>query len=187
MYSLIVAVISITLGVGIALSTVYYGGEAFTASSAKTRANTVLTAMQQIKAADQLFEVETGAPATSIDDLVTAGYLKSTPSFSGQREPVKIVSAITEVNQPPKRIAILDVSSDDGYLQGLLDEGELVCTEIEKLNGPGTLDASSYIGFRNQQSTNDNMVAYAQQVLFDCMEYASFGSPRGIFAIFYRL
>ena len=78
MFSLIITVISIALVAALAVSTLYFGGDAFNAGSDKAKASTVVNQAQQIDGANTIFRLDTGAFAASVDALVPE-YLASAP------------------------------------------------------------------------------------------------------------
>ncbi|SOC26172.1 hypothetical protein [Thalassospira xiamenensis] len=78
MFSLISVTISIVLGLGIALAALYYGGSAFTTSSAKTTALALINTGEQVKA------------------LMQAAIMEP-PSFPGQTNLQRAEQAYTEM------------------------------------------------------------------------------------------
>ena len=82
MFSLIITVISIALVAALAVSTLYFGGDAFNAGSDKAKASTLVNQAQQIDGANTIYRLDTGALATGIGDL-TPDYLASAPQVNG--------------------------------------------------------------------------------------------------------
>jgi hypothetical protein len=85
MFSLIITIISIALVAALALATLYYGGSAFNKGAAGAVAARLINEGQQINGAVALYQADVGAGstavvATTLADLVTAGYLSSVPA-----------------------------------------------------------------------------------------------------------
>lgn len=104
MFSLIITIISIALVAVLALSTLYYGGDAFNRGSAKAEAARLVNEGQQVSGALTLHEVQTGAAAPDIQTLIDGNYLKSAPqgwvAMDGLAgKPVENVDACLEANK----------------------------------------------------------------------------------------
>jgi hypothetical protein len=85
MFSLIITIISIALVAALALATLYYGGSAFNKGNAGAVAARLINEGQQVNGAVALYQADVGAGsttvvATTLADLVTAGYLSSVPA-----------------------------------------------------------------------------------------------------------
>lgn len=79
MFSLIITIISIALVAALALATLYYGGTAFSQSTAKAEAARSLNEGQQLMAAADLFLVNRGRYPANVAELVASDYLKQIP------------------------------------------------------------------------------------------------------------
>jgi alpha-tubulin suppressor-like RCC1 family protein len=79
MFSLIITVITIALVAVLALATLYYGGAAFTQSSAAATAGKLINQGQQLIGAAELFRVENGRWPASVQEMVMSSYLRSVP------------------------------------------------------------------------------------------------------------
>lgn len=80
MFSLIITIISIALVAALALATIYYGGNAFNRGADSALASKLMTQAQQILAADRLYRADNpGEMPSSMEELVSKGYLKSIP------------------------------------------------------------------------------------------------------------
>ena len=82
MFSLIITVISIALVAALAVSTLYFGGDAFNAGSDKAKAATIVNQAQQIDGANTIFRLDTGALASDLADDLVPEYLASTPQVN---------------------------------------------------------------------------------------------------------
>jgi hypothetical protein len=81
MFNLIVAVISIALIAAMAAASIFYGGEAFSNSTAKAQASTLVNNGQQVSGAQQLHMIaNSGNRETVIANLVTEEYLQALPT-----------------------------------------------------------------------------------------------------------
>jgi hypothetical protein len=81
MFNLIVAVISIALIAAMAAASIFYGGEAFSESTAKAQAATLVNNGQQIGGAQVLHKISnSGNLETAIGNLVLEGYLQALPT-----------------------------------------------------------------------------------------------------------
>ena len=81
MFSLIITVISIALVAALAVSTLYFGGDAFNQGTSEARANTLINQGTQIDAARQLYRAEEGTDADDIEADLVPEYLASLPSL----------------------------------------------------------------------------------------------------------
>jgi hypothetical protein len=79
MFNLIITVISIALVAALAVSSLYFGGDAFNEGSEKAKAATVVNQAQQIDGANTLYRLDEGSYATGLGEL-TPDYLDSAPS-----------------------------------------------------------------------------------------------------------
>lgn len=84
MFSLIITVISIALVAALAVSTLYFGGDAFNQGTSEARANTLINQATQIDAARQLHRASEGSHAADISTLVSEGYMASEPELDGE-------------------------------------------------------------------------------------------------------
>lgn len=136
MFQLIVAVISIALIAALAGASIFYGGSAFSGSTAKANVTSLINQAQQIAGAGSLFATDhAGAKPTNIaTDLVANSYLQAAPT------PSSIASA-----------GAWDIT-DDGKLAFVAINDEAVvaaCAEVAKQNGnqaqvvDATFDATS--------------------------------------------
>jgi type II secretory pathway pseudopilin PulG len=80
MFQLIVSVIAIALVAILAAASIYYGGSAFSSSTAKGNVAALINAGQQISGANTLYKVDTATSgASDINTLVTYNYLSAVP------------------------------------------------------------------------------------------------------------
>lgn len=80
MFQLIVAVISIALVAALAGASIYYGGSAFSGSTAKANVTSLINQGQQISGAVTLYRTDnSGGNPANIDALVTE-YMQSVPT-----------------------------------------------------------------------------------------------------------
>ena len=84
MFSLIITVISIALVAALAVSTLYFGGDAFNQGTSEARANTLINQATQIDAARQLYRAGEGTGAGDVTALVNEGYLASAPELDDE-------------------------------------------------------------------------------------------------------
>jgi len=80
MSNLIITLISIALIGIVAVSTLFFGGDAFNKGSAKANANTVISQASQIDSANTLHFLDKQANAADVNALVAGTYLASVPS-----------------------------------------------------------------------------------------------------------
>lgn len=82
MFSLIITIIAIALVIGLTVSTLFYGGTAFTQNSAKSLAAALVSQGQQIAGANTLYGNDKGGAFAGTDPtaLVTASYLAAVPT-----------------------------------------------------------------------------------------------------------
>lgn len=81
MFNLIVAVISIALIAAMAAASIFYGGEAFSSSTAKAQASTLVNNGQQISGAQQLHQIaNSGNREFVVTNLVAEDYLQALPT-----------------------------------------------------------------------------------------------------------
>jgi type II secretory pathway pseudopilin PulG len=96
MFSLIITIISIALVAALALATLYYGGSSWTRGNAAASAATLTNQGEQIRGALALYYTHKGEYPATLDDLVTAEYLKTVPvppAMSAALEPSVLASA----------------------------------------------------------------------------------------------
>lgn len=84
MFSLIIALVSITLVAALALATLYYGGSSWGQGGQSSRAAQILTQGQQVLGAADMFRIERGRWPDSVEEMVTLKYLKEVPSIEVQ-------------------------------------------------------------------------------------------------------
>jgi len=127
MFQLIVAVISIVLVAAMALAATYYGGDVFVSARTRTMAQALLEQSSQIKSAYVLYKVEHGTVPT-MDDLVTAGYLKPTffPYAGFGTASVQGRWDIQNWNNPTNPIWVVVISADG---IGSFDRFKEVCDQ----------------------------------------------------------
>lgn len=83
MFALIIAIIAIALTVYLAVSTLFYGGDALSNGSARAIASSFINQGQQISGAHTLYKNDNaGARSTDVATLVTGEYLSSIPAPS---------------------------------------------------------------------------------------------------------
>lgn len=80
MFSLIITVISIALVAALAVSSLYFGGDAFNAGSDKAKAATIVNQASQINGGNTLYRLDTGSYAATVATLVTEDYLGAAPT-----------------------------------------------------------------------------------------------------------
>ncbi|MFC4236150.1 hypothetical protein ACFOY8_13120 [Thalassospira xianhensis] len=155
MYSLIVAVISIALGVGIALSTIYYGGSAFTGSSAKTAEATLINSAQQISGATALFRTEnSGNNAANIAELITENYLQAVPTAPND------ATGAWEIGGVNDSFAYIQLSTAVPATPAAVSDNA-ICVRAEADNGPTTNDEATVADLAS--------ITLATGVPFDCL------------------
>lgn len=76
MFQIAIVVVSIVLVATLASATLFYGGASYSGSRERTIAHTIVAQSTQIKAAFLLYKLEKGKSATSVQELVDAGYIK---------------------------------------------------------------------------------------------------------------
>jgi hypothetical protein len=171
MFNLIIAVISIALIAAMAAASLYYGGDSFSASSARAEVATLINQGQQVSGASALFRIEnsgnsvaTTDPACSlgtlsacaINRLVDGGFLQAIPKFP------------TDIAVQPDQIAAVEVAfaeapgtfswmnrwtvSDGGDLARIfLNETvrDQICAEVERQGGqePAPMTGLDAAGF----------------------------------------
>lgn len=84
MFSLVITIIAIALVAGLALATLYYGGNAFNKSSSAADNAKIVQEGNQIAGAFELYKADKGALPTGTvaeikTEMVDAGYLKAWP------------------------------------------------------------------------------------------------------------
>jgi hypothetical protein len=79
MFQLIVSVIAIALVAILAAASIYYGGSAFSNSTAKGNVAALINAGQQIAGANALYKIDATVSAGAIGDLVST-YLSAVPT-----------------------------------------------------------------------------------------------------------
>ncbi|SOC26181.1 hypothetical protein [Thalassospira xiamenensis] len=128
MFSLIAVTISIVLGLGIALAALYYGGSAFTTSSAKTTALALINAGEQVKAVLQTAIIES-ASSNSVSTATQAfsemgrpPFPPGIPGFTETSLPGPINWSMTANPTPGESVLRLQIRQDI-----LIDENE-ICT-----------------------------------------------------------
>lgn len=83
MFSLIITIVSIALGVALVAASMYYGGDTLSEGRNRSEANGIVSAAQQISAALQISKALDATPATTVGDLVTNGHLSAAPTAKG--------------------------------------------------------------------------------------------------------
>ncbi|MFC4236404.1 hypothetical protein ACFOY8_14460 [Thalassospira xianhensis] len=174
MYSLVVAVLSIALGVGIALSTVYYGGRAYTASSAKAEALEIINAVQQIKAALAVRGLTTPLSSVTVRVLADEGYL-SGPNLYIKNNPIRVIVRSSD----GKGIVGTRVLVDE-YNYETIDQDIPLCGALEALNGASQNDLAPVA---NGPQMIPYVLDYAHNnnIPFDCFPD---GAPGWVFVFF---
>jgi hypothetical protein len=125
MFNLIVAVISIALIAAMAAASIFYGGEAFSNSTAKAQASTLVNNGQQISGAQQLYMIDnSGNREDTIGDFVSGGYLQALPT-------------------PPASAV------DAGDLWALNAAGDLGFIDLNDTNAPAVCEAIAEQGGAN--------------------------------------
>lgn len=80
MFNLVLSVIAVALVLGLALTSVFYGGSIFSDASAKNEAARLMNGAQQIKAALDLYKIDNAGMLPAEIDILTDGvYLKANP------------------------------------------------------------------------------------------------------------
>lgn len=127
MFSLIISIISIALVAALALATIYYGGAGFNKSSDIATATKFLTQSNQILGADRLYRVDhEGAAPSTMQDLISGGYLTSIPSIAASNSNFSAVAQTQETWQ------LLKIGNAVAYLNTSLSLTEEVCRKINK-------------------------------------------------------
>lgn len=124
MFSLIITIVSILLVAALALATFHYGGSAFSRGDTEVRVLKVLNEGQQLIGAADLFKADRGVYPSSINQLVSAGYLKSIPTVQTIVGVAQAQADSTDWTMPKAGIPVFikDVSSID------------ICRSINKLS-----------------------------------------------------
>jgi hypothetical protein len=151
MYTLIIQVVAIGLGIAVSISSLYYGGQAMTRGTTKAVVSTVMNQGQQIASASLLFQVDNSSSITALSDLVTQEYLSSVPTA-----PVGTGWGFT--NAPPTVYTYNSVS-DESDIGAAAPAGDYItttggpkpvshqqCNEINKLADGGSLFGCEYDG-----------------------------------------
>lgn len=120
MFSLVLTIISIALVAALALSTLYYGGNAFESSSARTEATKIALQGQQLLGAAELFYNDKREWPTALAQLESGGYLKQIP--------VAVLSGLDDAVAAGQSWS-LPIPKNPMFLLGSMSS-EKVCAEI---------------------------------------------------------
>lgn len=172
MFNLVLSVISIALVIGLALTSIFYGGSIFTESASKSASAQVVNAFQQIDAALQLFKAENagGLPADAntdsnlVDDLADGTYLQGAPT------PPKVAGS---------EVYVMDTAAN-GTSIDLGESGAKVCADIaDKGNASVTTVADVAAAVTQLGTDNAKFGCYASTVDADTN-----GVPDNHFAVY---
>lgn len=83
MFSLIITIIAVVLVIAIAAAAIFYGGDVFRGGSAKSHATAMVTACQQMGAAQSFYQASNAGAYADYTTLTTAsnGYMSGPPSL----------------------------------------------------------------------------------------------------------
>lgn len=79
MFSLIITIISIALVVGLAIATIFYGGDVFVESGKDANYARIVNEINQVKGAMAMRKVDHVTPPATLDDLIPK-YMSSLPA-----------------------------------------------------------------------------------------------------------
>lgn len=136
MFNLIVAVISIALIAAMAAASIFYGGEAFSESTARATANTLINQAQQIDGAQSLYRIKNSGTywGGSIGQFVDDGYLQAVPYSPGMigewiidRVTVESLSNPNSVSPDFEQLLAAAYLTTEG--------GEAICDEVVAQGG----------------------------------------------------
>ena len=126
MFNLIVSVIAIALSAALAAASIYYGGSAFTNSTAKANVTTLVNQGQQIAGAGALYKVDNaGTPPASLADLTQPDDLATGTVNYLQASPVA----------PTFAQGAWETNGSVAYVQIKASAVTNLCAEVEKQNG----------------------------------------------------
>ncbi|MFC4236515.1 hypothetical protein ACFOY8_15020 [Thalassospira xianhensis] len=172
MYSLVVAVLSISLGVILALASAVYLGNTWFSNTATNQAKHLLAAAEQVAAASRIQQTEHG-PLPNSRALVTAGHLSSNPSSATKVKWIGKSPTLSSSWFRYNEIWVLPIENLER--QVTLDDIEdtPVCQEIEKMNGSDN-NIEPIIASLSSVSLGP--------VKFDCIAYSYNSSHHILFA-----
>ncbi|OAH27806.1 hypothetical protein AX289_09610 [Methylorubrum populi] len=126
MFNLIVSVIAIALSAALAAASIYYGGSAFTNSTAKANVTTLVNQGQQIAGAGALYKVDNaGTPPASLADLTQPDNAAAGVVNYLQAAPVA----------PAFATGAWETNGAVAYVQIKPNAVNNLCAEVEKQNG----------------------------------------------------
>jgi hypothetical protein len=153
MFNLIVAVISIALIAAMAAASIFYGGEAFSNSTAKAQASTLVNNGQQISGAQQLYMIDnSGVRATDIATFTADPfYLQALPT-------------------PPASVVA------DNEVWALADSGAIAFIDLVDANAAAVCDSIEESGGLSSAVTANASTPLASELTgdaqFGCLETA---------------
>lgn len=124
MFTLIIAVIGITILAIAAIATMFYGGGVFSGASVEAEANRRISEAQQIRAAADVFTIENARRPVTLEEL-TPDYLKALPEGWSQGDGVLEGNVINAENINEKICQAINVKA------GLSDTEIPACSEVE--------------------------------------------------------
>jgi hypothetical protein len=141
MFNLIVAVISIALIAAMAAASIFYGGAAFSQSTAQANASTLINNGQQISGAQQLYAIDnSGSKTTDITDLTGGGYLQALPTAPSG---VITGSAAWALDSDDGSIALISLNVSAG--NNNKSPAQEVCEEIATQGGASGINAGTSV------------------------------------------
>lgn len=169
MFNLVLSVISIALVIGLALTSVFYGGDLFSKASAKITAAQVMNQMQQIDAAFQLYLVEGGVGHVGLPNEEIPGigpvapsigyFMEEVPEFHNFLETAPVPPAsLFETGMPldyvgAYRFDSTNVQIGQAPVVGLLGIEDSVCSAFNNIGSFGDR-VVSYSEFLARQELN---------------------------------
>lgn len=153
MFNLIVAVISIALIAAMAAASIFYGGEAFSESTAQAQASTLVNNGQQISGAQQLHMIDnSGNRAAAVATLISGNYLQAIPTPPASAVDAADAWELADSGQ----LAFIDLVDANAATvcasiaeQGGLASGALAATATPTVAELETADANAQFGCMN--------------------------------------
>ena len=162
MFALIIAIIAIALTVYLAVSTLFYGGDALSNGSARAIASSFINQGQQVNGAHTLYKNDNAGAkiGTNLDLLVTGNYLSSKPVPQAGNAWAVDESFDHDGDTGTTTAALTVIKSTNAALPGgtktIADE---VCKLIQDQAGTGSATFGC-VGASSPTDTTDNVVWY---------------------------
>lgn len=158
MFNLIVAVISIALIAAMAAASIFYGGEAFSESTAQAQASTLVNNGQQISGAQQLYMIDnSGVRAAAMTDLTTNNYLQAVPT-----PPASVVDTGTWAIAGAGELAVIDLvaANATAVCASIAEQGGLGSGTVASAGAPAASDLTGDAQFGCLTDGADLIFAY---------------------------